>query len=1309
MANIKAYARIRPTSKASEHYTWDKQKVCLSLPNQPSLVQHLRRDATTIHDFEFTSVFGPTATQQQVFDVVASNIIKGFLGGYNGTIFAYGQTGSGKTYTIEGAAHRYEDRGLASRALSVVYKLLESSSYEHASIHVSYLEIYQEVGYDLLNPTTRPGNVVAHLPKVTVIDGPHNSCIIRNLSTHLAADERVAQSLLLQGQSNRKVAETPSNQRSSRSHAIFSIYLTARDKDSDAITRSKLHLVDLAGSERVAKTKIKGKRLGEAKFINLSLHHLESVIISLQKGSSDIGVRARGNRTRSGRQRSRSAGPIRNKMRIGSATSMRSLPYARSTSLTDLIQPRHIPYRNSLLTMVLKDSLGGNCLTAMIATLSIEDVNIGESLSTCRFAMRVVCIENHASRNESLDDKTVIKRLRKQVTELESEVARLKQGQDKQEDSGNHSIKLAPNKYKENADDVPKVSRYPGNYVTRRSNNLASDERSQCVKVMHGFIGGRVKDPLAAGINDVPKLHECLHLLKKMILQSYAGQRQPESRDVSPHPNAAGVRTQYPSNKSKHNRTRSAPNVSGGRSNMRVISTYGHIPAYVIPTRKNDKTTVEKMTKRVEKKHRDLSQQKRSLAEFQASLKEQQLEILQYELKLKVSAAQEHVRKQRNVISTLKKNRADRDEMLMEKTVEKQLVKRLNKYERRLEHVRNQLHVSDNHLQLRQKSGITKSDTHKDVEKRVNVGIVKHKVDHSHHRKAKSEKVDSRKLIDSLKREERKQEKIQSKINEERLLAVADHIGMKEASTLQKLRDFRSKLKSDSTNDVKTPTGNHSAVDSELHPEARRMSPRNSHSVGLKLNPPQQRSVRDHVIHAWDAGDNRVNGSDISPIKSDNQRNMTDRLQYPDDPRSTTEIRCHNRNQQLAKEQKHILTSTPMMDKRNFNSKDMLGETDFENIRLNQDMYDQSEHSTESKDNTENTKPQEVNLPLKSFSNESDNVSQINFLPSGSLNSRSIESFTSSEYQPANSHQTRLKPQSSTSDIGSMFSLDSKSFDSALSSMLQDESLSIMESPSSSSVWNPSTQSRQSSMDSRDWRAAVELTNGRGDAKLSSNGIGSSRMSLVSRSTLASSTSGSSEIHAVQLKDKLAEYIGSNNSSSCKKSPILGMPSTRTHTIPAADQWNINSKTFCSPSMETLSSNYTTVSAPPSFGEDQSHQQGNSIHLRNPVQIGSSNQSKPDYSNWNLESVQSGKQPSVSLEAAGIPGLMMSSQFTDSTGGIYKESNLGKPIESLGDEDREMTYSQIAKENRQRVAKMRKAMTAAETIQKAWRNRQAKK
>lgn len=199
-----------------------------------------------------------------------------------------------------------------------------------------------------------------------------------NLKTHLASTEEDALNLLFIGDTNRAIAETPMNLASSRSHCIFTIFLEAREEGSEIIRRSKLHLVDLAGSERVHKTNSGGQILREAKYINSSLHFLEMVIVALHE------------RNTKGRQ--------------------------------------HIPYRNSLMTSVLRDSLGGNCITSMIATVSAEKSETEETISTCRFAQRVALIKNVATVNEELDPSMMIERLKGQISSLKEENAMLKDG-----------------------------------------------------------------------------------------------------------------------------------------------------------------------------------------------------------------------------------------------------------------------------------------------------------------------------------------------------------------------------------------------------------------------------------------------------------------------------------------------------------------------------------------------------------------------------------------------------------------------------------------------------------------------------------------------------------------------------------------------------------------------------------------------------------------------------------------------------------------------------------------------------------------
>uniref|UniRef100_A0A8D2M6F7 Kinesin-like protein n=2 Tax=Zonotrichia albicollis TaxID=44394 RepID=A0A8D2M6F7_ZONAL len=321
------------------------------------------------YKFKFQKIFDQEAKQDVIFDSIAKPVAECVLAGYNGTIFAYGQTGSGKTFTITGGAERYSDRGIIPRTLSYIFDQLQKDSNKVYTTHVSYLEIYNECGYDLLDPR-HEASKMEDLPKVTIMEDSDQNIHLKNLSLQQVTNEEEALNLLFLGDTNRMIAETPVNQASSRSHCIFTIHISSKEPGSATIWRSKLHLVDLAGSERVAKSGIGGHLLTEAKYINLSLHYLEQVIIAL----------AEKNRS-------------------------------------------HIPYRNSMMTSVLRDSLGGNCMTTMIAMLAMDKRNIDESISTCRFAQRVALIKNEAVLNEEIDPRLMIIQLKKEIQDLKDELA----------------------------------------------------------------------------------------------------------------------------------------------------------------------------------------------------------------------------------------------------------------------------------------------------------------------------------------------------------------------------------------------------------------------------------------------------------------------------------------------------------------------------------------------------------------------------------------------------------------------------------------------------------------------------------------------------------------------------------------------------------------------------------------------------------------------------------------------------------------------------------------------------------------------
>ncbi|CAM5134818.1 unnamed protein product [Natator depressus] len=371
---IQIYARVKPLARRQQAGIYsvgedEKSASSLEIIVPRDLADGFVNNKRESYKFKFQKIFDQEAKQDAVFESIAKPVAECALAGYNGTIFAYGQTGSGKTFTITGGAERYSDRGIIPRTLSYIFQQLEKDSSKVYTTHVSYLEIYNECGYDLLNPRHEASRL-EDLPKVTIMEDPDQNIHLKNLSLQQATNEEEALNLLFLGDTNRMIAETPMNQASTRSHCIFTIHISSKEPGSATIRRSKLHLVDLAGSERVAKTGVGGQLLTEAKYINLSLHYLEQVIIAL-------------------------------------AEKHRS----------------HIPYRNSMMTSVLRDSLGGNCMTTMIATLSLDKRNIDESISTCRFAQRVALIKNEAVLNEEIDPRLMIIQLKKVIQELKDELA----------------------------------------------------------------------------------------------------------------------------------------------------------------------------------------------------------------------------------------------------------------------------------------------------------------------------------------------------------------------------------------------------------------------------------------------------------------------------------------------------------------------------------------------------------------------------------------------------------------------------------------------------------------------------------------------------------------------------------------------------------------------------------------------------------------------------------------------------------------------------------------------------------------------
>uniref|UniRef100_A0A7N8WJM8 Kinesin-like protein KIF16B n=1 Tax=Mastacembelus armatus TaxID=205130 RepID=A0A7N8WJM8_9TELE len=347
----------------------------LKIPDGVSGDSMRDRTKTFTYDFSYDSSNCQSSTfisQEEIFKDLGSDVLKAAFEGYNACIFAYGQTGSGKSYTMMGTPG---DAGLIPRICEGLFsRVSEATRRDEASFRteVSYLEIYNERVRDLLRrKSTQTYNLrVREHPK----DGPY----VEDLSKHLVQNYNDVEELMEAGNINRTTASTSMNDVSSRSHAIFTVNFTQAKFDAEMPieTVSKIHLVDLAGSERADATGATGVRLKEGGNINKSLVTLGNVISALADMTQD-----------------------------GVNTNLKK-------------KSVFVPYRDSVLTWLLKDSLGGNSKTIMIATVSPADVNYAETLSTLRYANRAKNIINKPTINEDANVRL--------IRELRAEIARLK-------------------------------------------------------------------------------------------------------------------------------------------------------------------------------------------------------------------------------------------------------------------------------------------------------------------------------------------------------------------------------------------------------------------------------------------------------------------------------------------------------------------------------------------------------------------------------------------------------------------------------------------------------------------------------------------------------------------------------------------------------------------------------------------------------------------------------------------------------------------------------------------------------------------
>uniref|UniRef100_A0A8C9XEK3 Kinesin-like protein n=1 Tax=Sander lucioperca TaxID=283035 RepID=A0A8C9XEK3_SANLU len=342
--NIRVFCRVRPLvegglSKHIQLPASDNKTITLAKTEESHTGK--TSDTQKNYNFNFDRVFGPQASQHEVFEEI-SLLVQSALDGYNVCCFAYGQTGSGKTYTMEGS--EYDDyRGVIPRAVKQIFRAAEKLGAQgwEFTFTASFVEIYNETLRDLLFT-----GKASKRPEHEIRKSTNNEVTITNLTYQKVSSEDQVLGLIMLANQNRSTAQTAQNDRSSRSHSVFQLDIEGVNVGRDVKCKSTLCLVDLAGSERMLKSQSQGERFKEMTAINGSLSNLGIVISALANKES------------------------------------------------------YVPYRNSKLTYLLQGCLGGNSKTLMFVNIAPEPDSFGETLNSLRFASKVNdCVIGTASAN----------------------------------------------------------------------------------------------------------------------------------------------------------------------------------------------------------------------------------------------------------------------------------------------------------------------------------------------------------------------------------------------------------------------------------------------------------------------------------------------------------------------------------------------------------------------------------------------------------------------------------------------------------------------------------------------------------------------------------------------------------------------------------------------------------------------------------------------------------------------------------------------------------------------------------------------
>ncbi|XP_025153465.1 kinesin-like protein Klp61F [Harpegnathos saltator] len=375
--HVNVFVRVKPLSeKGTSGKNCEKPAVpVVQVASEKEIIVCERSQDKVAKKFTFDKVFGPTSTQLDVYNTVIKPLLKEVLAGYSCTVFAYGQTGTGKTYTMEGG--RVEDPGLhwqsdtsagmIPRCLSHLFDELQLLENQQYVVKINFLELYNEELFDLLGPSSHDATKI----KLYEDMSKKGSVIIHGLEEVTVRNKTKVYKILEKGSERRQTAATLMNSNSSRSHTVFSITIHMKEDTPDGeelLKTAKLNLVDLAGSENVSKSGAVDKRARETRNINQSLLTLGRVITALVERAP------------------------------------------------------HIPYRESKLTRLLQESLGGRTKTSIIATISSASSNVDETLSTLDYAYRAKHITNRPEINQRLFKRAPLKEYTEEVERLRKDL-----------------------------------------------------------------------------------------------------------------------------------------------------------------------------------------------------------------------------------------------------------------------------------------------------------------------------------------------------------------------------------------------------------------------------------------------------------------------------------------------------------------------------------------------------------------------------------------------------------------------------------------------------------------------------------------------------------------------------------------------------------------------------------------------------------------------------------------------------------------------------------------------------------------------